>query len=169
MNAIAKIPLDALHRELGARMGPFAGFDMPIQYPTGLKAEHLHTRERAGLFDVSHMGQLRIRARDGRIQTLHAELEAALPLDFEGWPGGLQRYSVLLNERGGIEDDLMLVNLGDEVRMIVNAGNRANDLDLLQAACPGLDFEWIDAALLALQGPAAEQVLSRFDSGVHEL
>ncbi len=156
------VPLDALHRELGAKMGGFAGYDMPIQYPAGLKAEHLHTRSAAGLFDVSHMGQLRITGAD-----LHRAIEAALPVDFDGWVGkdggGLQKYSYLLNENGGIEDDLMLVNLGTEVRMVVNAGNRDHDFALLRSLCPGLRIEWIDAALLALQGPAAEQVLARLD------
>ena len=162
-DTLRKVPLDSLHRELGAKMGGFAGYDMPIQYPDGLKAEHLHTRERAGLFDVSHMGQIRITPRDGREKTLHRELEAALPLDFEGWPPGLQKYSLLLNEAGGIEDDLMLVNLGAEVRMVVNAGNRDRDLAELVRRCPGLAFDWVDAALVALQGPSAEQVLAKLD------
>jgi aminomethyltransferase len=158
-----QIPLDALHRELGARFGPFAGFDMPIQYPAGLKAEHLHTRAQAGLFDVSHMGQLRIRARDGQAASLHRGLEAALPVDFDGWPLGLQRYSYLLNDAGGIEDDLMLVNRGDEIRMVVNAGNRDADFARLTALCPSLVIEWVEAALIALQGPAAESVLAQLD------
>jgi aminomethyltransferase len=162
-DTLRHVPLDALHRELGAKMGGFAGYDMPIQYPSGLKAEHLHTRERAGLFDVSHMGQIRITPRDGRETTLHRELEAALPVDFEGWPPGLQKYSLLLNDAGGIEDDLMLVNLDGEVRMVVNAGNRDRDFAELARRCPGLAFEWIDAALIALQGPSAEQVLGRLD------
>lgn len=161
--ALQRVPLDALHRELDARMAGFAGYDMPIQYPTGLKAEHLHTRAACGLFDVSHMGQLRIVPRDGRIETLQQELEACLPLDFDGWHVGVQKYSLLLNERGGIEDDLMLVNQGDEVRMIVNAGNRRHDLHLLTMRCPGLDFSWVDAALIALQGPQAEVVLAALD------
>ena len=164
MNAApSKIALDALHRELGAKMAAFAGFEMPIQYRDGLKAEHLHTRERAGLFDVSHMGQLRVTAADARRTTLQRQLEAALPVDFEGWLEGLQKYSYLLNDDGGIEDDLMLVNLGDEVRIVVNAGNREHDLALLRARCPELRFDWIDAALLALQGPQAEHVLARLD------
>ena len=161
--ALLRVPLDALHRELGARMSGFAGYDMPIQYSTGLKTEHLRTRGSCGLFDVSHMGQLLVRPRDGRIETLQQELEACLPLDFEGWHTGVQKYSLLLNERGGIEDDLMLVNMGDEVRMIVNAGNREHDLHLLTMRCPGLEFEWIDAALIALQGPQAEAVLAVLD------
>lgn len=158
MEPLKHVPLDALHRELGAKMGAFAGYDMPIQYPAGLKAEHLHTRSQAGLFDVSHMGQVRVTGPD-----LHRALEAALPVDFDGWPVGLQKYSYLLNERGGIEDDLMLVNCGSEVRIVVNAGNRDGDFTLLQRLCPGLQFEWVDAALVALQGPAAEAVLARLD------
>ncbi len=160
--ALKHVPLDALHRELGAKMGGFAGYDMPIQYPSGLKAEHLHTRAAAGLFDVSHMGQLRITGSD-----LQRALEAALPIDFDGWVsrdgGGLQKYSYLLNDAGGIEDDLMLVNLGTEVRIVVNAGNRERDFALLRTLAPALRIEWLDAALLALQGPAAERVLAALD------
>lgn len=162
-----RVPLDALHRQAGARIGPFSGWEMPIQYPAGLKAEHLHTRESAGLFDVSHMGQLRIVASDGRASTLHAELEAALPIDFDGWTSGRQRYSYLLNDQGGIEDDLMLVHLTDgrhaEVRAVVNAGNRDADLRWFHQRCPRLRYEWVDAALLALQGPRAEAVLTTLD------
>jgi aminomethyltransferase len=168
-----RIPLDALHRQAGARMGQFAGWDMPIQYPAGLKAEHLHTRSKASLFDVSHMGQLRALAADGRAATLHSQVEAALPVDFEGWRSGLQKYSFLLNEAGGIEDDLMLTYLVDgqhaELRIVVNAGNRDADLRWLRAHCPGLRFEWIDAALIALQGPGAEAALSALDPRAAEL
>jgi aminomethyltransferase len=163
---LKKIPLDSLHRELGAKFGGFAGFDMPIQYPAGLKQEHLATRSQAGLFDVSHMGQLSITPKDGRVTTLQAELEAALPVDFVGWPLGLQRYSLLLNEQGGIEDDLMLVNLGASVTMVVNAGNRDKDYALLNERCPGLNFEWVDASLIALQGPAAESIIGALDPSV---
>ena len=162
-----RLPLHALHAEHQARFGAFASYEMPIQYPSGLRAEHLHTREQAGLFDVSHMGQLRITPADGRPATLYAQLEAALPVDFEGWASGHQRYSLLLNERGGIEDDLMLVHLADgaqaEVRMVVNAGNREHDLALLRERCPKLRIEWTDAALVALQGPAAEAALAALD------
>ncbi|MDO4904397.1 MAG: glycine cleavage system aminomethyltransferase GcvT [Lautropia sp.] len=156
------VPLDALHRELGARMAGFAGYDMPIQY-SGLKAEHLATRRSCGLFDVSHMGQLLVQPRDGRIETLQTQLEACLPIDFANWPVGRQRYTVLLNEHGGIEDDLMVINLGSEVRIIANAGNRDHDLHLFITRCPQLTFGWIDAALIALQGPAAEAVLTGLD------
>ena len=165
---ILELPLGALHRELGARMGPFAGFAMPIQYPAGLKAEHLHTRHAAGLFDVSHMGQLRLRAHDGSLATLTQAIERALPIDCDGWPSGQQRYSLLLNDQGGIEDDLMLVLRqdpveGPEIRMVVNASNRRADLARLRGLCPELLIEEIDAALLALQGPAAERVLATLD------
>jgi aminomethyltransferase len=148
-------------------MAPFAGYEMPIQYPMGLKAEHLHTREAAGLFDVSHMGQLRIQARDAQLSTLAQALEQALPVDLSDWPSGQQRYSMLLNDAGGIEDDLMLVLLhgpaGAEIRMVVNAGNRDADFARLTALCPTLDIVWIDHALIALQGPQAESVLAAID------
>lgn len=183
------IPLEVLHQEMGAKFGPFAGYNMPIQYPMGLKAEHLHTRAHAGLFDVSHMGQLRITSpADPSGAQLRRELEAALPVDFDGWPNDVQRYSVLLNDQGGIEDDLMLVwrdgstvALGagslapagsvtaPEVRMVVNAGNRDADLALLQRLAPGLKFEWVDAALIALQGPDAESVLAALDPRAAEM
>ncbi len=162
-----RVPLDALHRQAGARMGVFAGWEMPIQYPGGLKAEHLHTRSAASLFDVSHMGQLRVVAADGSAATLYAQLEAALPVDFDGWRPGQQKYSFLLNDSGGIEDDLMLTWLGDDgqaqVRIVVNAGNRDADLHWLRTHCPGLRFEWIKAALVALQGPGAEAALAALD------
>jgi aminomethyltransferase len=176
------IALESLHQSLGAKFGPFAGYNMPIQYPAGLKAEHLHTRAHAGLFDVSHMGQLRITSPQGEgaanAQALQRELEAALPCDFEGWPSDTQRYSVLLNQDGGIEDDLMLVwrdaNASQnrptaEVRMVVNAGNRDADLALLQTLAPGLRFDWVDAALIALQGPDSESVLKKLDPKAADL
>lgn len=151
-------PLHGLHRELGARFVEFAGYEMPVQYPEGLRAEHLWTRERAGFFDVSHMGQLRIRG-----PALEGALERALPVDFSGWPVGLQRYSLLLNERGGIEDDLMLTRLEDEVAMVVNASTKQEDRARLSALCPSLEFQVVENALLALQGPRAEEVLARLD------
>lgn len=173
MSGLRDIALHALHAAQGAKFGAFAGFRMPIQYPAGLRVEHLHTRTSAGLFDVSHMGQLRIRALDERPQTLHAQLEAALPVDFDGWADSQQRYSLLLNDDGGIEDDLMLVHRvdgdGAEVRMVVNAGNREADLARLRRLCPGLSIELVDAALVALQGPAAESVLAALDARAADL
>jgi len=146
-----RTPLYELHRGLGARFTEFAGYDMPVQYKEGLRAEHLHTRSHAGLFDVSHMGQVRVTG-----QNLYRALERALPVDFDDWPEGQQRYSVLLNDRGGIEDDLMVTRLNDEVRIVVNASTKEKDLTLLRKVCPGLTFELLDAALIALQGPDAE-------------
>jgi aminomethyltransferase len=159
-----KTVLHGLHAELGARFCPFAGFEMPLQYPEGLRAEHLHTRAHAGLFDVSHMGQVRVAGPD-----LHSALERALPVDFDGWPVGAQRYSLLLNERGGIEDDLMVTRLADEVRIVVNAAGREKDLALLRALCPELSFELLDRALIALQGPEAETVFSPIEPAVTRL
>ena len=147
---LRRTPLYALHAELGARFTPFAGYEMPVQYKEGLRAEHLHTRSAAGLFDVSHMGQVRVTG-----PRLHAALERALPVDFEDWPDGLQRYSVLLNDRGGIEDDLMVTRLAGEVRLVVNASTKEKDLAVLRKVCPGLTFDLLDAALIALQGPQA--------------
>lgn len=152
--ALQRTPLHALHLELGARMVPFAGYEMPVQYADGLKAEHLWTREHAGLFDVSHMGQLRARGDD-----LHAALERALPVDFAGWPAGLQRYSLLLNDLGGIDDDLMATRLESEVAIVANAACKERDLARLKSLCPGLEFAVLDHALIALQGPRAEEVL----------
>jgi aminomethyltransferase len=149
---LQRTPLHALHAELGARFTPFAGYDMPLQYKEGLRAEHLHARSHAGLFDVSHMGQVRVTG-----PRLHETLERALPVDFDGWAIGLQRYSLLLNERGGIEDDLMVTRLAEEVRIVVNAACKEKDLALLRSLCPGLEMELIEHALIALQGPAAEQ------------
>jgi aminomethyltransferase len=151
---LQRTPLHALHAELGAKFTPFAGYDMPVQYKEGLRAEHLHTRAHAGLFDVSHMGQVRVTGPE-----IENALERALPVDFDGWPPGLQRYTVLLNERGGIEDDLMVTRLGSEVRLVVNASTKERDLQLLRRLCPALSFQLLDHALVALQGPDAERVL----------
>ena len=159
-----KTVLYGLHAALGARFVPFAGFDMPMQYREGLRAEHLHTRSAAGLFDVSHMGQVRVTG-----PKLQASLERALPLDFDAWPEGVQRYSLLLNEGGGIEDDLMVTRLRDEVRIVVNAGCRQKDLALLRSYCPGLSFELLDRALIAIQGPLAEAALAAVQPEVKRL
>jgi aminomethyltransferase len=161
---LAHTPLHALHAELGARFTAFAGFGMPLQYGEGLKAEHLWTRAHAGLFDVSHMGQVRVTGPG-----LHSALERALPVDFDGWPAGLQRYTLLLSDAGGIVDDLMALRLDGEVRLVVNASGRERDLARLRALCPGLEFELLDDALLALQGPASEEVLHWLSPGTAQL
>src|SRR5688572_7040047 len=158
---LIRLALHDVHAEHGARFSPFAGFEMPLQYSEGLRAEHLHTRAAAGLFDVSHMGQLRVRGPE-----LHRALERALPLDFDGWPEGEQRYSLLLNEHGGIVDDVMVTRLAGEVRIVVNASGRQKDLERLRALCPALTFELLDEGLLALQGPSAEKALQNLEGAV---
>ena len=135
-------------------MVPFAGYDMPVQYAEGLRAEHLWTRESAGLFDVSHMGQIRVRGAG-----LAAALERALPVDFERWAPGTQKYSLLLNDRGGIDDDLMVTRLEDEVAIVANASRKAEDLARLHALCFDQQIDLNDHSLLALQGPRAAEAL----------
>lgn len=117
---LLKTPLHALHIELGARMVPFAGYDMPVQYPLGVMKEHLHTRDQAGLFDVSHMGQIRLTGANAA-----KALETLVPVDIIDLPVGLQRYAMFTNDQGGILDDLMVANLGnDELFLVVNAACR---------------------------------------------
>jgi aminomethyltransferase len=159
-------PLHALHLELGARMVPFAGYSMPVQYPTGLIAEHLHTRAAAGLFDISHMGQLRLVGIDAA-----SAFETLLPVDVVNLPIGKQRYGLLLTEQGGIIDDLMFVNRGDDLFIIVNGACKHNDLAHIQATIGRLchvDAQF-DRALLALQGPHAVTALQRLLPGVEKL
>jgi aminomethyltransferase len=153
-------PLNALHRELGARMVPFAGYEMPVHYPMGVMKEHLHCRARAGLFDVSHMGQAILRAPGGYAQVARA-MEGLVPADLIGLAGGRQRYGVFTSDAGGILDDLMLANRGDHMFVVVNAACKADDAAHMRAGLPGVEVEEItDRALMALQGPAAESVLA---------
>ncbi|WP_235907895.1 glycine cleavage system aminomethyltransferase GcvT [Siccirubricoccus phaeus] len=149
-------PLDSLHRSLGARMVPFAGYAMPVQYPAGILAEHLHTRAQAGLFDVSHMGQAEILG-DGAA----AALERVTPADVQGLKPGRQRYGLLTTEAGGIFDDFMVANLGDRLFLVANASRKAEDFALIAAALPaGVTLQPLpDRALLALQGPGAAAAL----------
>lgn len=159
-------PLNALHRELGAKMVPFAGYDMPVQYPAGVMKEHLHCRARAGLFDVSHMGQVILRAPGGYAQTA-TEMEALVPVDLMGLGEMRQRYGFFTNEEGGILDDLMLANRGDHMFVVVNAACKVGDIAHMRAGLHGCEVEEItDRALLALQGPAAEAVLEGMVPGV---
>ncbi len=126
---LLKTPLHALHIELGARMVPFAGYDMPVQYPLGVMKEHLHTREQAGLFDVSHMGQIRLTGANAA-----KALETLVPVDIIDLPVGMQRYAMFTNEQGGILDDLMVANLGnDELFLVVNAACKDQDLAHLRS------------------------------------
>ena len=158
-------PLNALHLELGARMVPFAGYSMPVQY-AGLMAEHQHTRTAASLFDVSHMGQLRLSGPDAA-----AAFESLMPVDVQGLGVNKQRYGLLLNEAGGILDDLMFVNTGEDLFVIVNGACKVNDLAHMQATigtrCTITPMP--DHALLALQGPQAVDVLKRLAPGVESL
>src|SRR5215475_12011576 len=120
-------PLHALHVSLGAKMVPFAGYDMPVQYPAGVLREHLHTRSSAGLFDVSHMGQIALTAKSGRVADAAAALEALVPQDILGLPRGRQRYAQFTNEAGGILDDLMVANFSGSLLLVVNAACKDAD------------------------------------------
>ena len=163
-------PLNALHIELGARMVPFAGYSMPVQYQgpgMGLMAEHLHTRQAAGLFDVSHMGQLRLVGPDAA-----AAFESLMPVDVIDLPVGKQRYGLLLNDEGGIIDDLMFFRVAqDEIFVIVNGACKVGDIAHIQARigqrCQVIPLP--DHALLALQGPQAATALARLAPGVEKL
>ena len=159
-------PLHALHIELGARMVPFAGYSMPVQYPMGLMAEHQHTRLSAGLFDVSHMGQLRLAGADAA-----AAFESLMPVDVIGLAVGKQRYGLLLNDDGGIVDDLMFFNRGDDIFVIVNGACKVADIALMQAKigsrCQVIPMP--EMALLALQGPKAVDALARLAPGIEKL
>jgi aminomethyltransferase len=155
---LLQTPLYNLHVALGAKMVPFAGYSMPVQYPLGVLKEHLHTREKAGLFDVSHMGQLRLRG-----DNVAEELEKLIPIDIQGLAVGQQRYGVLTNEAGGLLDDLMVTRMDDHFYLVVNAGCKLDDIAHLRAHLPtSISIEVLDDALLALQGPAAREVMARF-------
>ncbi|MBL0425838.1 glycine cleavage system aminomethyltransferase GcvT [Ramlibacter alkalitolerans] len=163
---LQKTPLHALHLELGARMVPFAGYSMPVQYPAGLMAEHHHTRTSAGLFDVSHMGQLRLVGQDAA-----AAFETLVPVDVIDLAPGKQRYGLLLTDEGTIIDDLMFVNRGGELFVIVNGACKTGDLahiqDRIGSRCQVVPM--FDRGLLALQGPRAVDALSRVLPGVEKL
>jgi aminomethyltransferase len=166
--ASQKTPLHAMHVELGARMGPFAGYDMPIQYPGGVLAEHLHTRKAAGLFDVSHMGQALLEGADHG--AVAAFLEQLCPADFRGLAPGRQRYTQLLSNEGGIVDDLMAARApaaDGELRLVVNASRKSVDFAVLRQHLPaGVRLtELPEAALIALQGPLAATTLARLAPG----
>ncbi|WP_434673650.1 glycine cleavage system aminomethyltransferase GcvT [Pseudomonas sp. R1-15] len=165
---LMKTPLHALHLELGARMVPFAGYDMPVQYPLGVMKEHQHTRDQAGLFDVSHMGQIRLTGADAA-----KALETLVPVDIIDLPVGMQRYAMFTNDNGGILDDLMVANLGNgELILVVNAACKHQDLAHLQAKIGdrcSIEPLFEARALLALQGPAAVSVLARLAPDVAKM
>ncbi|MBL8588433.1 MAG: glycine cleavage system aminomethyltransferase GcvT [Methylobacteriaceae bacterium] len=165
---LMKTPLTELHLRLGGKMVPFAGYEMPVQFPEGVMKEHLHTRAAAGLFDVSHMGQIRLRPRSGRMEDAALALERLMPVDALALKPGRQRYGLLTNEAGGIRDDLMFAHRGDHFFIVVNAACKAQDLahirDNLAGDCEVED--WSDRALIALQGPQAEAALARLAPAV---
>jgi aminomethyltransferase len=165
---LLKTPLHALHLELGAKMVPFAGYDMPVQYPAGVLKEHLHTREKAGLFDVSHMGQAFLDGADPA-----RALERLTPADLVGLKEGLQRYGLLLNDAGGIKDDFMTSRLTGEraLYLVVNAAMKDSDFAYIAARLEGRAelMPQPGRALLALQGPAAGAVLERHAPGIDAL
>jgi len=157
-------PLHALHVARGGKMVPFAGYEMPVQYAAGVLREHQHTRSAAGLFDVSHMGQLAVRAKSGKVEDAALALERLVPQDIVAVAPGRQRYAQFTNTAGGMLDDLMVANFGDHLFLVVNAACKTEDEAHLRAhlsdAC--VIESLADRALIALQGPKAEQVLADF-------
>ena len=155
---LKRTPLYDLHLELGAKIVPFAGYEMPVQYPLGVMKEHLHTRAKAGLFDVSHMGQAKLSAHDADAAGL---FERLVPGGISSLGEGRMRYTQLTDERGGIRDDLMATRFGDTLWLVVNAACKENDFAHIAAGLEGVaDLEIADRALIALQGPASEDVLA---------
>ncbi len=165
---LRRTPLHELHVSAGARMVPFAGYEMPVHYPAGVLAEHLHTRRAAGLFDVSHMGQLALRAHSGNAAEAALALEALVPADILALEPGRQRYTQFTNRAGGILDDLMVARMADHLLLILNAACKSADeahlRTHLQSACAVEPLP--DRALLALQGPASEAVLAGLEPSV---
>ncbi|WP_317932554.1 glycine cleavage system aminomethyltransferase GcvT [Halioxenophilus sp. WMMB6] len=159
--ALLTTPLHALHLSLNAKMVPFAGYDMPVQYPLGVKGEHLHTREHAGLFDVSHMGQVLVQGANAT-----AELESLIPVDLQSLAIGQQSYGVFTNAQGGILDDLIIARWADDLFfVVVNAACKHQDIAHLQANLATSSVTYLaERALLALQGPEAAAVMARFSS-----
>ncbi len=168
---LKRTPLYRLHLDLGGRMVPFAGYEMPVQYPSGILKEHLHVRAAAGLFDVSHMGQFEIRSRTGRGEDAARALESVVPMDIMGLAAGRQRYALLTNEDGGLRDDLMIARLGEAFLVVANAACKdADESYLRQTLSPTCTIERLDdRALLALQGPAAEAALARLAPDVRSM
>ncbi len=165
MTELKHTPLFDLHCELGAKMVPFAGYEMPVQYPLGVKKEHEHTRAHCGLFDVSHMGQINI-AGDNVAEAL----ETLIPANFVDLKPGAQRYGIFTSTEGGILDDLMVVNAGDHFYLVVNAACKEQDLAHLRANLGDThEIEYLDRGLLALQGPEAKDVMARLCPAACEL
>ena len=159
--SLRKTPLNALHREFGAKLTEFAGYEMPVQYGLGILGEHQHTRKKAGLFDVSHMGQVILSGQSYEETAL--SLEKVLPMDVLGLEIGRQRYGFLTNDDGGILDDLMFSNRGDHIFVVLNAACKDSDIKYLRSLLePNISIKEIEnRALIALQGPASEAVLGK--------
>jgi aminomethyltransferase len=156
-------PLHALHVASGGKMVPFAGYEMPVQYASGVLREHIHTRSHAGLFDVSHMGQIALRPKSGKLEDANLALERLVPQDILAIAPGRQRYTQFTNAAGGILDDLMVANFGDYLFLVVNAACKAEDEAHLRRHLSQIcEIESLDRALIALQGPKAESVLAKF-------
>jgi aminomethyltransferase len=166
--SLRRTPLHDLHVANKAKLVPFAGYEMPVQYAAGVLKEHLHTRAAAGLFDVSHMGQIAIRPKSGSVRDAALALEQLVPADVVGLAAGRQRYTLLTNGEGGIRDDLMVANVGTHLMLVVNAAVKDEDAaHLEQHLAPACSVEPLpEQALLALQGPRAEAVLAAHDSTV---
>ena len=162
--SVKHTPLHALHVASGGKMVPFAGYDMPVQYTTGVLKEHLHTRQAAGLFDVSHMGQIALRAKSGKVEDAALALERLVPQDILGLAPGRQRYAQFTNGAGGLLDDLMVANFGSHLFLVVNAACKAEDEAHLRANLSETCVieQLPDRALIALQGPKACSVLAKF-------
>ena len=161
--ALKKTPLHALHLARGGKLVPFAGYEMPVQYAAGVLNEHLHTRSKAGLFDVSHMGQIVLRPKSGRLEDAALALERLVPQDIVAIAPGRQRYAQFTNDSGGILDDLMVANFGDHLFLVVNAACKKADQAHLRAHVSDVcEITVLDRALIALQGPKAASVLTGF-------
>jgi glycine cleavage system T protein (aminomethyltransferase) len=162
-NALKTTPLHGLHVDRGGKMVPFAGYDMPVQFSPGVLREHLHTRHSAGLFDVSHMGQIALRAKSGKVEDAATALERLVPQDILSVAPGRQRYAQFTNQAGGILDDLMVANFSSHLFLVVNAACKVDDEAHLRAhLSDSCIIEALpDRALIALQGPKAESVLAR--------
>ena len=163
-------PLYSLHTESGGKMVPFAGYAMPLNYADGIMAEHRHVRDHAGLFDVSHMGQVRLRARSGDGEAAALALERLVPADMVALKNGKQRYTQFTNEKGGILDDLMVARMGESLLLVINAACKDADIAHLQDELADCVVEVLeDRALLALQGPEAEAALAALAPAVRDM
>ena len=178
---LKRVPLHDLHVARGGKIVPFAGYEMPVQYAAGVLKEHLHTRAAAGLFDVSHMGQIVLRPKSGKVEDAARALERLMPQDILAVPHGRQRYAQFTNDSGGILDDLMVANFGDHLFLVVNAACKAEDEAHLRKHLSDVcTIEPLpDRALIALQGPKAVEVLAKhaptvasmkfMDAGPHKI